>query len=221
MTQRTGVYTSRDYASIIRHLNGAWDIEHRSFSGKAAKAQDYLCRQPERYENLADEIGDRIAKSAPRLLLLAPRTRCLIAARSAFSGEKHSSPARTSSDARPSLYRHGRTRRRLYRRGRAGPGPIFSTGSEVAMSSAWISPLRWEVVTVRVGLPTKLRPSDPRISPRGRDTRLKRPSNGSPRARRRETVGPLCSMGCRRANDSRRTGSTRAHPANRRSGPGA
>jgi acyl-[acyl-carrier-protein] desaturase len=62
MTQRTGVYTSRDYASIIRHLNVAWDVEGRSFSGQSAKAQDYLCRQPERYENLAGEIEERIGE---------------------------------------------------------------------------------------------------------------------------------------------------------------
>ncbi|AMV38474.1 acyl-ACP desaturase [Planctomyces sp. SH-PL62] len=63
--QRIGVYTSRDYASIIRHLNTAWNLERRSFSGKAARAQDYLCRQPERYEMLADEIGGRIAEQPP------------------------------------------------------------------------------------------------------------------------------------------------------------
>lgn len=65
VTQRTGVYTARDYASIIRHLNGAWGLEGRSYAGKAAKAQDYLCRQPERYENLASEIEDRVAERPP------------------------------------------------------------------------------------------------------------------------------------------------------------
>jgi acyl-[acyl-carrier-protein] desaturase len=59
--QRSGVYTTLDYASIIRHLNTTWNLEGRSFSGKAAKAQDYLCRQPERYENLAEELGQRTA----------------------------------------------------------------------------------------------------------------------------------------------------------------
>jgi acyl-[acyl-carrier-protein] desaturase len=63
--QRTGAYTSRDYAAIIRHLNTTWNLENRSFSGQAAKAQDYLCRQPERYEALADELGDRIARQPP------------------------------------------------------------------------------------------------------------------------------------------------------------
>jgi acyl-[acyl-carrier-protein] desaturase len=62
VAQRTGVYTTGDYASIIRHLNAAWGLECRSFKGKAAKAQDYLCRQPERYENLAAEIEGRLAE---------------------------------------------------------------------------------------------------------------------------------------------------------------
>ena len=65
MAQRTGVYTARDYASIIRHLNGAWRLEDRCLSGKAAKARDYLCRQPERYEDLAAEIEDRVAERPP------------------------------------------------------------------------------------------------------------------------------------------------------------
>lgn len=62
VAQRTGVYTSMDYASIIAHLNAAWGLERRSFSGKAAKAQDYICRQPERYRDLAEEIGSRLAE---------------------------------------------------------------------------------------------------------------------------------------------------------------
>lgn len=60
VAQRFGVYTARDYASIIRHLNTAWGLEGRSFAGNAAKARDYLCRQPERYEYLAAEIEERI-----------------------------------------------------------------------------------------------------------------------------------------------------------------
>jgi acyl-[acyl-carrier-protein] desaturase len=47
-------------------LNEAWGLGHRSVSGKAAKAQDYLCRQPERYERLADEIASKYA-DAPGL----------------------------------------------------------------------------------------------------------------------------------------------------------
>jgi acyl-[acyl-carrier-protein] desaturase len=65
VTQRIGAYTARDYAQIIAHLNEAWNIGRRSLSGKAAKAQDYLCRQPERYENLVGEIADRLAERPP------------------------------------------------------------------------------------------------------------------------------------------------------------
>ena len=62
VTQRNGAYTFQDYGEIIGHLNEAWDIAHRSVSGKAAKAQDYICRQPERYDRLAGEIADRLAE---------------------------------------------------------------------------------------------------------------------------------------------------------------
>jgi acyl-[acyl-carrier-protein] desaturase len=62
VTQRNGTYTFQDYGEIIRHLNEAWDVEHLSVSGKAAKAQDYICRQPERFSLLAGEVADRLAE---------------------------------------------------------------------------------------------------------------------------------------------------------------
>ena len=49
VAQRTNVYTVRDYASIIEHLVTAWDIAGRSVTGEAARAQEELCRQSERY----------------------------------------------------------------------------------------------------------------------------------------------------------------------------
>jgi acyl-[acyl-carrier-protein] desaturase len=61
VTQRIGAYTFKDYGEIIAHLNEAWDIEHRSLSGPAAKAQEFICRQPDRYDRLADEIASRVA----------------------------------------------------------------------------------------------------------------------------------------------------------------
>jgi acyl-[acyl-carrier-protein] desaturase len=61
VTQRNGVYTFRDYGGIIGHLNEVWGVAHRSVSGTAAKAQDYICRQPQRYDRLAGEIADRLA----------------------------------------------------------------------------------------------------------------------------------------------------------------
>jgi acyl-[acyl-carrier-protein] desaturase len=65
VAQRTGVYTARTYGEIIAHLNEAWEIGHLSVSGKAAKAQEYLAKQPERYELLADEIAGRVAAQPP------------------------------------------------------------------------------------------------------------------------------------------------------------
>jgi len=66
VSQRLGTYTVRDYASIIKHLVEAWKLADLSLTGKAAKAQDYLCRQPERYENLAEQIAPMMAEQPPR-----------------------------------------------------------------------------------------------------------------------------------------------------------
>ena len=61
VAQRSGIYTAADYAGIIRHLVAEWGVATRSVSGKAAKAQEYLCRQGERYDRLAEVVGERIA----------------------------------------------------------------------------------------------------------------------------------------------------------------
>ena len=66
VAQRTNVYTVRDYASIIEHLVKAWDIAGRSVTGEAARAQEELCRQPERYERLAERTAAAMAKQPPR-----------------------------------------------------------------------------------------------------------------------------------------------------------
>lgn len=60
--QRLGVYTVHDYADIIRYLVDAWKIGHRSLSGKAAKAQDWLCGQAERMDSLAEMVAEDLAK---------------------------------------------------------------------------------------------------------------------------------------------------------------
>ncbi len=65
IAQRTGVYTVRDYASIIEHLVKTWDIAGRSVTGLAAKAQEYLCRQAERYQRFADEMTSALEKRPP------------------------------------------------------------------------------------------------------------------------------------------------------------
>lgn len=60
VAQRLGVYTIYDYADILNHLLKVWDIAHRQVKGKAAKAQEYLCRQSERYAVLGAEIAERL-----------------------------------------------------------------------------------------------------------------------------------------------------------------
>lgn len=65
IAQRVGVYTVHDYASIIDHLVKTWDIPGRSVTGKAAKAQEYICRQSERYIRFADEVTASINAQPP------------------------------------------------------------------------------------------------------------------------------------------------------------
>lgn len=65
VAQRLEVYTVHDYAQIIDHLVKTWRIAERSVTGPAAKAQDYLCRQAERYANFADKIRDFQAARPP------------------------------------------------------------------------------------------------------------------------------------------------------------
>jgi acyl-[acyl-carrier-protein] desaturase len=60
VAQRQKVYTVYDYAAIIAHLIQAWDVPNRKCTGKAAKAQEWLCRQGERYDSVADEVSAEI-----------------------------------------------------------------------------------------------------------------------------------------------------------------
>jgi len=57
ITQKIGVYTTWDYASIIEHLVSLWKIE--SLTGLregSAKAQDYLCSLANRYKRIAERM---------------------------------------------------------------------------------------------------------------------------------------------------------------------
>ena len=65
VAQRTGVYTIHHYAAIIEHLVKAWDVAGRGVSGRAAKAQEYICRQAERYTRFADEITAKVNAQPP------------------------------------------------------------------------------------------------------------------------------------------------------------
>ena len=66
VAQRTGVYTVRDYASIIEHLVTAWDIAGRAVTGEAARAQDELCRQADRHGRLAERTAAALARQPAR-----------------------------------------------------------------------------------------------------------------------------------------------------------
>ena len=58
VAQRLGVYTVYDYAQIIAHLVQTWQIATRKVSGPAARAQEYVCRQADRYAVHAEKIAD-------------------------------------------------------------------------------------------------------------------------------------------------------------------
>jgi acyl-[acyl-carrier-protein] desaturase len=59
------VYTAGDYADIVEHLVATWRIADRSVSGKAARAQDYLCRHAERCRTIAAHVDDTSAGVEP------------------------------------------------------------------------------------------------------------------------------------------------------------
>ena len=65
VAQRANVYTVRDYASIIEHLVKTWNIAGRTVTGKAAQAQDDLCRQAERYLRLAERTSASLERQPP------------------------------------------------------------------------------------------------------------------------------------------------------------
>ena len=53
----------RAWGSIVFNLHNikGWGVARRSVSGKAARAQDYLCKQSERYRFFADEISESVS----------------------------------------------------------------------------------------------------------------------------------------------------------------
>jgi len=66
VAQRTGMYTVSDYASIVRHLVQVWNIAGRSLSGKAARAQEFLCCHAERIEAQAEKAAQKLAEQPRR-----------------------------------------------------------------------------------------------------------------------------------------------------------
>jgi acyl-[acyl-carrier-protein] desaturase len=57
ITQKIGVYTTWDYASIIEHLVSLWKIETLTdLKDGASKAQEYLCNLAARYKRIAERM---------------------------------------------------------------------------------------------------------------------------------------------------------------------
>jgi acyl-[acyl-carrier-protein] desaturase len=57
ITQKIGVYTAMDYATIIQHLVSHWKIETLTgLQDGMAKAQDYLCGLAARYTKIAERM---------------------------------------------------------------------------------------------------------------------------------------------------------------------
>jgi len=65
VAQRLGVYTVTDYATIVEHLVRTWRIAERSASGKAARAQDFLCKHAEKCHSMAAQVAEQAAKQPP------------------------------------------------------------------------------------------------------------------------------------------------------------
>lgn len=64
VAQRLGVYTAADYAAIVAHLVKTWHVADRRVTGDAARAQDWLCRAPERFARLAQRVAATTARQA-------------------------------------------------------------------------------------------------------------------------------------------------------------
>jgi acyl-[acyl-carrier-protein] desaturase len=57
ITQKMGIYTTFDYASIIKHLTELWKVETLTgLHDYAAKAQDYLSTLADRYKRIAERM---------------------------------------------------------------------------------------------------------------------------------------------------------------------
>jgi acyl-[acyl-carrier-protein] desaturase len=59
ITQKIGIYTTFDYAAIIKHLTEMWKIETLTgLSSYATRAQEYLSTLADRYRRLAERIKE-------------------------------------------------------------------------------------------------------------------------------------------------------------------
>ena len=59
ITQKLGIYTTFDYAAIIKHLTELWKIETLTgLNDVAARAQDYLSTLADRYRRIAERMKE-------------------------------------------------------------------------------------------------------------------------------------------------------------------
>ncbi len=59
ITQKMGIYTTFDYAAIIKHLTSLWKVETLTgLSDYAARAQEYLSNLAERYNRIAERMKE-------------------------------------------------------------------------------------------------------------------------------------------------------------------
>lgn len=63
VAQRSGVYTFRDYAEVLKHLVEYWGIAGMTgLSGEAAEGQDTLCKLSDQYLAKVDRIQEALLK---------------------------------------------------------------------------------------------------------------------------------------------------------------
>ena len=59
ITQKMGIYTTYDYAAIIKHLTQLWKVESLTgLNDYAARAQDYLSNLADRYKRIAERMKE-------------------------------------------------------------------------------------------------------------------------------------------------------------------
>jgi len=66
VAQKSGIYTTRDYADVIAHLVDYWKVGSlRGLTGDAAAAQEFLCGLAEHYLSKADRIEEILPSLPP------------------------------------------------------------------------------------------------------------------------------------------------------------
>jgi acyl-[acyl-carrier-protein] desaturase len=66
VAQKSGVYTTRDYADVMDYLVDVWEIASlRGLTGEAAEAQEYLCNLGQFYRGKAERIEEILSRTQP------------------------------------------------------------------------------------------------------------------------------------------------------------